>query len=31
VMGHIIGVPDIRKVANDASDRLRRVLDKLGG
>jgi len=30
-MGHIIGVPDIRKVSNEVSDRIRRVMDKLGG
>jgi uncharacterized protein (DUF302 family) len=30
-MGQIIGLPDVRKVSNDVSDRMRRVLEKLPG
>ena len=30
-MGLIIGLPEIRKVANEVSDRIRRVLEKLEG
>lgn len=29
-MGYIIGVPDIRKVAQDVSERIHRVLEKVG-
>jgi uncharacterized protein (DUF302 family) len=28
-LGHLIGLPDVRRVSNDVSDRIRRVLERL--